>query len=252
MARKKRRGGGAEEKMGGGESGGSRCMLTYLDMVTLLFGVFVLLYSMSVIEKHKFDEVSQAIRESFMSGLTFVPAKKQGGKTPLTEVEGSPYRNDFAKLISALKPEVHSKYVTIKQDEKDMYITIFDQDYFATGSAKIPEDMKTVLLKVADFMKTSGDRYDMRIEGHTDDRPMTLPEQKEYNNWNLAADRAVNVLKFLESNGVPSQQLAALSYGSSRPLNPEGSPEARAMNRRIDIAVITDKKYREKYINLEQ
>jgi len=251
MARKRKRG-GAEEKMGGGESGMSRWMLTYLDMVTLLFGVFVLLYSMSVIEKHKFDEVATAIRESFMSGLTFIPAKRTGGKSPLDMNEGSPYRNDFSKLISALKPEVHSKYVTIKQDEKDMYITIFDQDYFATGSAKIPEEMKAVLLTVADFIKSSGDRYDMRIEGHTDDKPMTLAEQKDYDNWNLAADRSVNILKFLQQNGVPAGQLAAVSYGSSRPLNLEGGPEARAMNRRVDLAIITDKKYRAKYVDLEQ
>jgi chemotaxis protein MotB len=241
-----------ESKAAGGESGMSRWMLTYLDMVTLLFGVFVLLYSMSVIEKHKFDEVSQAIRESFMSGLTFIPAKKQGGRSPLTQTEGSRYRNDFSRLISALKPEVHSKYVTVRQDEKDMYITIFDQDYFATGSAVIPEEMKAVLLTIADFMKTSGDRYDMRIEGHTDDRRMAATDRKDYDNWNLSADRAVNILKFLEQNGVPAGQLAAVSYGSSRPLNAEGTPEARAMNRRVDIAVITDKKYREKYIDLEQ
>jgi chemotaxis protein MotB len=239
------------EKMGGGESGGSRWMLTYLDMVTLLFGVFVILYAMSSVEKHKFDEVSAAIRESFMSGLTFVPAKKQGGKNALEVTEGSPQRNDFSEIISTLKPEIRNKFIAIRQDEKDLYITIFDQEYFATGSSELSQEMKDVLRKVADFMTDSNGKYDMRIEAHTDERPVTKPGQSDYNNWNLSADRSVNILKFLESTGVPSGHLAAVAYGSSRPLNLDGTPEARAMNRRVDLAIITDKKYRPNYRAVE-
>ncbi len=51
-----------QEEHASGESGSGRWMLTYLDMITLLFGVFVIMFAMSSIDKGKFQEVAQSLQ----------------------------------------------------------------------------------------------------------------------------------------------------------------------------------------------
>ncbi|MGV1949223.1 peptidoglycan -binding protein [Agrobacterium vitis] len=74
----------------------------------------------------------------------------------------------------------------------------------------------------------------LRVDGHTDN--VQLSGNGRYpDNWALSAARAVSVVKFLISKGVPADRLAAAGFGEFQPIAPGDTPEARAQNRRIEL-----------------
>ncbi|HEV7255318.1 MAG TPA: peptidoglycan -binding protein [Mesorhizobium sp.] len=74
----------------------------------------------------------------------------------------------------------------------------------------------------------------LRVDGHTDNRPLTGAGRFR-DNWELSAARAISVVKFLIENGVPAERLVAAGFGEFQPLDPADTPEARDRNRRIEL-----------------
>ena len=73
----------------------------------------------------------------------------------------------------------------------------------------------------------------LRIDGHTDDRPIS--SSKFPSNWELSTARAVAVVKFLAGRGIPAERLAAAGFAEFRPIDDSGTEEGRRKNRRIEI-----------------
>jgi chemotaxis protein MotB len=73
----------------------------------------------------------------------------------------------------------------------------------------------------------------MRVDGHTDTRPIATPQFPS--NWALSASRAIAVVQYLMSKGVPPQRLVAAGFGEFQPLDLGSSDEAYARNRRIEL-----------------
>jgi chemotaxis protein MotB len=73
----------------------------------------------------------------------------------------------------------------------------------------------------------------LRIDGHTDRRPIRTAEFPS--NWELSTARALSVVRFLITRGIPPQRLAAGGFGEYYPLDPAETPAAYARNRRIEI-----------------
>ena len=84
-------------------------------------------------------------------------------------------------------------------------------------TAKIPTDIDWVL----------------RVDGHTDKRPISNPQFAS--NWELSTARAIAVVKFMISQGVPPERLVAAGYGEFQPLDNGDTDEALARNRRIEL-----------------
>jgi chemotaxis protein MotB len=78
----------------------------------------------------------------------------------------------------------------------------------------------------------------LRVDGHTDRTPVRGGQF--ISNWELSAARAINVVKFLISLGVPADRLAATAFGEYRRLSTEDTPEAFARDRRIELR-LTDR-----------
>jgi chemotaxis protein MotB len=93
---------------------------------------------------------------------------------------------------------------------------------FRTIIAQIPPDVNWVL----------------RIDGHTDATP--IHSARFASNWELSAARAISVVKFLITQGIPAQHLAATGFGENQPVDPANTPESYAKNRRIEIR-LTDR-----------
>ena len=75
--------------------------------------------------------------------------------------------------------------------------------------------------------------YSVSVEGHADVRQPAAPFAT---NWELSSGRAVQVLRrMVETGGVAAAKIAAVGYGSSRPLALGSAPEDLAQNRRVDI-----------------
>jgi chemotaxis protein MotB len=71
----------------------------------------------------------------------------------------------------------------------------------------------------------------MRVDGHTDKRPLAGPRS----NWELSSDRAIAVVKYLVTKGVAPQRLVAAGFGEFQPIDPGDSEEALRRNRRIEL-----------------
>jgi chemotaxis protein MotB len=82
-------------------------------------------------------------------------------------------------------------------------------------SGKIPQDIPWVL----------------RVDGHTDVRPVGGGKT----NWDLSASRAIAVVQYLISKGLPPQRLVAAGFGEFQPIDPGNTEEAYSKNRRIEL-----------------
>jgi chemotaxis protein MotB len=78
----------------------------------------------------------------------------------------------------------------------------------------------------------------LRVDGHTDVTP--IHNARFASNWELSAARAISVVKFLISQGIPASHLAATGFGENQPVDPDNTPAAYAKNRRIEIR-LTDR-----------
>jgi chemotaxis protein MotB len=110
---------------------------------------------------------------------------------------------------------------------------------FPAGSATISAGGQAELAKFAVALKQiaaeipSDINWVLQIDGFTDKRPISTPEFPS--NWELSADRAISVAKFLISQGVDPGRLVPAGFGENRPIDPGDTPEAYAKNRRIEF-----------------
>jgi chemotaxis protein MotB len=74
----------------------------------------------------------------------------------------------------------------------------------------------------------------LRVDGHTDNSPLTGTGRYR-DNWELSSARATSVVKYLISKGVPANRLVAAGFGEFQPLAQGDTPEARSQNRRIEL-----------------
>ena len=79
----------------------------------------------------------------------------------------------------------------------------------------------------------------IRIEGHTDNRPINTA--KYPSNWELSSDRATQVVRYLtDQHSFDPKRISALGFGEYRPMATNDNDEDRARNRRVDIVVLTN------------
>ena len=78
----------------------------------------------------------------------------------------------------------------------------------------------------------------LMVSGFTDDKAVTRRNRQFDDNWELSAQRALTVTRTLIEEGVPSAMLFAAAFGEEQPLVPNTSEQARAQNRRVEIAPV--------------
>ena len=114
---------------------------------------------------------------------------------------------------------------------------------FPSGSAEMnPEGLET-LAPLADAIRTLEAKipkeieWVLRVDGHTDVRPINTPEFPS--NWELSSARALSVVRFLISRGVKPNHLVAAGFGEFQPLDRGTTEEALRRNRRIELKLTT-------------
>lgn len=110
---------------------------------------------------------------------------------------------------------------------------------FETASAELEEPGKVQLAQFAETLLEIAAKippeidWILRVDGHTDRRPISTFQFRS--NWELSTARAISVVNFLESQGVPSNRLVAAGFGEYQPLDPGDSEAAYRRNRRIEL-----------------
>jgi len=112
--------------------------------------------------------------------------------------------------------------------------------FFDSGQAVLRPEGRAELDKLAtallDLEKQipSEINWVLRVDGHTDTRPLSGTTQFK-TNWDLSAGRAISVVQYLISKGVPPQRLVAAGFGEFQPIDPGTTDEAHSRNRRIEL-----------------
>ena len=100
-----------------------------------------------------------------------------------------------------------------------------------TGLAALDELAKAILELSRAIPKEID--WALQVDGHTDIRPINSPQFPS--NWELSTARAISVVRYLASRGVPPSRLVAAGFGEHRPLDRGNSEEALRRNRRIEL-----------------
>ncbi len=112
--------------------------------------------------------------------------------------------------------------------------------FFDSGAAVLRPEGRAELDQLAnallDLEKQIPPEIDwvLRVDGHTDIRPVSATSPYK-SNWDLSAARAISVVQYLISKGVPPKRLVAAGFGEFQPIDPGTNDEALSHNRRIEL-----------------
>lgn len=194
-------------------------LLPYVDVISLLLAFLILALAMSKVSLHKFELVSAALSRSAPPPSLDALKEKID---QMIEQQG---------LVGQIKTVV---------DDAGLRMELKNALLFDSGQAEITPAGHAAIDKVVKLLPTIDPRYQIAIEGHTDDVP--IHTQRFDSNWELSSGRAISVLKSFTAAGISAQRLSAQGYADTRPaaiLQGDSASYARARseNRRVVIRV---------------
>ena len=139
------------------------------------------------------------------------------------------------ELKVALRQEIGQGLVDVQREDDKVIITVGAGGAFASGSANLTPEAIEIMNRIAEV--NAAGKSKIKVSGHTDDVPLIFGSNYR-DNWDLAAARSASVVQAFAANGTISEErLEAISYGESRPVEPNDTPVGRAKNRRIEIEI---------------
>ena len=127
--------------------------------------------------------------------------------------------------------------VEVRTSGNTMTVTLPDAILFASGSADLKSASKTVLDKVAGVLNKDYPTHMIRVEGHTDNQPIVRTKKLWADNWDLACNRSMAVVRYLVTKGVDPKRIYASGFSYNQPVAANATAEGRAKNRRVEIVV---------------
>ena len=206
-------------------AGQDRWLMSYADLVTLLFACFTTAYAASMMPA---EEPAPAP----------APAVSEVSASPAVEQEAAPQspppslRDRLAPILAGGLADVEIEMI---EDARGLVISLPETATFPSGRADLAVPARTLLVRIADALGPTG--ASIRVEGHTDDS--AVRGGKYGSNWELSTARASAVVVFMVTEGgLEPSRLSAAGYGEFHPRARNDDAEGRALNRRVDIVVI--------------
>ena len=240
--------------------------IPYGDLVTLLFALFTVMYAMSSVNEGKFRVLSDAMIAAFNGSPKSMrpvnlgePEPGKGGEKPLigvtptalirvnsgqetpsrpsmpapADVPGSLIRME-RQVQDAMRALIDAKLITVRRENMWLEIEINTDILFSSGSGAFSNSAEPVLNKLAEVLKPFPNP--IRVEGHTDDRPIHTGAFPS--NWELSAARAASVVHQFTKQGIDPLRLEIVGFGEFHPRQPNTSAEGRNANRRVAVLVL--------------
>jgi chemotaxis protein MotB len=212
-------------------------MTTFADLVSLMLTFFILLVSMSTLDKTGLQDISTYFQKA-------VSVLNAGQKTELQIIPPMEIQKIVTPRELMLAMRQNSRVVlknsTLKHKVKSviirdrLYLRISDSVLFDEGSAELKAEHIQALKRLAKMLATVPGK--IGINGHADNRGVA--ENSDYPDpWSLTLARAASVLHILEEAGVSPSRLSLAGYGPSRPISTDATPFGRERNRRVEIVV---------------
>lgn len=244
------------------KKGAPKWMVTYSDMVTLILVFFILLFSMSQIDSAKFEAVSESFKNRMifdffpspvpMENPTENTSTEEKGQTtnefdmPVNDEKKSKPDSDTAEdSLSNLMDEVeayldeHSlnHVISANRSERGVELVLQDSILFDSGEADILPSAHPFLTKVGNLLSQINN--DIKVEGHTDDVPMS--SYRYPSNWELSGARASSVVRLLvDENNLDEDRFSIAGYSDTKPLVTNDSASNRSKNRRVEIVILEE------------
>src|SRR5271157_4639558 len=245
--------------------------IPYGDLVTLLFALFTVMYAMSSVNEGKFRVLSDSMIAAFhgtpksmqpinigeresgkggdkpLVGVSPTALLKIKGQVvlakpadapaplPLAEVPGALSRMQ-RQVQNAMQALIDAKLVTVRRENMWLEIEINTDILFPSGAAEFSPAAASVLDKLAQVLKPFPNP--IRVEGHTDDRPIKTAAFPS--NWELSAARAASVVHEFTKAGIDPLRLEIVGFGEFHPRQPNDSITGRNANRRVAVLVLEE------------
>jgi chemotaxis protein MotB len=148
-------------------------------------------------------------------------------------------KSTYDELVEKMETEIQRGEITISELQGKLTVNMVERILFDSGKADIKPAGLEVLKRVGDILKDVADK-DIRVEGHTDNVPISPRLQQTFpSNWELSTARATNVVHFLQDRvGIAGERLSACGFSQYSPVAVNDTPEGRAQNRRIQIELV--------------
>jgi chemotaxis protein MotB len=250
--------------------------IPYGDLVTLLFALFTVMYAVSSVNEGKFRVLSDSMIAAFNGAPKSMRpvniGEKEPGKGGDKELAGvtptvfikinspNPPPDGFVlrdssrtvdaksadlpgalirmqrQVQDAMQSLIDAKLVTVRRDNMWLEIEINADILFLSGAGEFSPAAEPVLDKLAEVLKPFPNP--IRVEGHTDDRPIRTTAFPS--NWELSAARAASVVHQFTRQGVDPLRLEIVGFGEFRPRQPNDTSEGRNANRRVVVTVLEE------------
>ncbi|MGE0115354.1 MAG: flagellar motor protein MotD [Steroidobacteraceae bacterium] len=246
--------------------------IPYGDLITLLLAFFVVMYAISTVNEGKYRAVSDSLSAAFKGSPRALDPIQVGDKTPTAIQDASPPLDTQGNLIGqhvtmmatdkrlqepGNNPEtdgmspmdrvianvearmaglIQQGMLMVRRKKNGVEIEIRTDILFPSGSATMDPQATAVLQQLAETLKPLP--YPMRVEGHTDNRPISTAAFPS--NWELSAARAATVVHLFMQRGIDPSRLAVIGLGEFRPVADNDTDQGRNANRRVMIVILSN------------
>lgn len=242
------------------ESDAENWLLSYLDLITLLLAMLVVMLAVSRLHGGFQDAGEQPVDlvgSLAAKGLpaydgeyaefdtpaipaNWADAGQPAASTPAA-APGAPAAEGevLAQAAPPLKaPSKESlglgdlgKSVDVIINEQSVSFRISNELLFPSGQATLSPSGLDVIKRLATILNKN--EYQVSVEGHSD--PVPIQTRQFASNWELSSSRATSVLRELVRDGVAGSRLRAVGYAETRPIESNDTPAGRAANRRVEL-----------------
>jgi chemotaxis protein MotB len=247
-----------------------RWLLTYADMITLLMALFMVLFSITSVNKSKLEILSKTLQEAFSGkvlpggeSIRDTGANPKADQTPspqppipaITALVGTDSNAQNADADAKAKAKEQEDFRRLKRQidsyarqkglqnqvqtiiaQRGLVIRLLtDKVLFDSGAAELKPQATPILSQVAAILSKEA-VHQVMVEGHTDNVPIrgsVFPT-----NWELSTARASRVVRFLIAGGVTEGRLSAGGYASLHPIDTNNTAAGRSRNRRVEIVLL--------------
>jgi chemotaxis protein MotB len=232
-----------------------RWLVSYADLLTLLFAFFVVMFASSQTDKARAkavsDSVSQALKtggipsaiHEILGGTVDEHGKGNGmmkgpggfekkSDAPASVAELVPSMQYLNKMLEA---EISQGKIDVHFEPRGLVVSLRQSAFFPSGTDSMDPKTAPTIEKIAGAIRELPNP--VRLEGHTDSVPIHTARFRS--NWELSAARAIAVMDLLSARfGIPSQRLAIAGYAETAPVESNDTEEGRAHNRRVDLVIL--------------
>lgn len=211
--------------LAGNKSENDDWVTTYMDLITLLLTLFIVLLAYSSqSDEAAFSETTKAISEPL-----------QGADIRDTAAEITVEQDAFGDaLIEHLSStEFAGKMLSFQRAGDEVEIQLDSEILFGSGDAMLTKNALEQLQSLSAVLADPD--YFISIEGHTDNIPINTPRYPS--NWELSSARASSVARFLINREISDSRIRVIGYADSRPIGSNFSEAGRKLNRRVTLVI---------------